>query len=302
MSDARVISERPVRRSFAIGLALAWLLCQSAYCVARGAPATDQAESPSVQAQTPALAVPLPNTDGEGLLARAPAFEGAAQKLLFAKGRAACDVDCASAFGTELGSADGVPGLSNCAPTCIRQRYSFIDLGTGAVAVHAQDPHAKNLRYAGITYQCVEYARRWWMQRLGIAFGDVDGASDILYLTQAEDIRTGQAVALARSVNGTALRPPKKGDLIVYYPDRRHPNWRFGHVAVAVDVDPVRGSVALAEQNYSNAPWEDAKGFARRIRLFSVGGRFTLVDVSLTEVANPDGGRIAGWLYPLSAE
>ncbi|MEZ5575479.1 MAG: hypothetical protein R3F44_07455 [Candidatus Competibacteraceae bacterium] len=37
--------------------------------------------------------------------------------------------------------------------------------------------------------------------------------------------------------------------------------------------------------------------FARQIRLFEVGGRHTLLDVSPTVHRNAEGGRIAGWLW-----
>jgi len=59
--------------------------------------------------------------------------------------------------------------------------------------------------------------------------------------------------------------------------------------------------VADGEENYDNRPWRDPDGYARRIRLFTVAGRHTLVDVPPGELRNPDGGRIAGWVYPLEA-
>ena len=61
-----------------------------------------------------------------------------------------------------------------------------------------------------------------------------------------------------------------------------------------------QGTVSLAEENYDNEPWQDPKAFARQIRLFEVGGRYTLLDVPATGNRNPDGGRISGWIYPLS--
>ena len=105
---------------------------------------------------------------------------------------------------------------------------------------------------------------------------------------------------LARSINGTAKRPPKRGDLVIYYPDRENPNWRHGHVAVVVDTNLKDGTVSLAEENYDNKPWKDPKAFARKIRLFEIGGRYTLLDVSVTENNNSNGALISGWIYPLS--
>jgi hypothetical protein len=168
------------------------------------------------------------------------------------------------------------------------------------VAVYKENPHQDNLRYIGITYQCVEYARKWWMKNNGITFGSVDTANEIIYLTEGSDLRSGQSFPLARSINGTAQRPPRRGDLVVYYPDRNDPEWRAGHVAVVVRTDLSRGTVDLAEENYDNKPWRNPRAFARRIRLFEVGGRYTLLDVPAAGSKNSDGGLIAGWIYPLT--
>ena len=78
--------------------------------------------------------------------------------------------------------------------------------------------------------------------------------------------------------------------------------WRHGHVAVVVAVDLEQGNVALAEENNDSQPWQNPQAFARQIRLFEVGGRYTLLDVSPTASRNAEGGRIAGWLYPLAAQ
>jgi hypothetical protein len=244
--------------------------------------------------------VELPNTDGYGLLAKPPAFSEAESDTLFAKGQAACNSECVTPFGQVLGVADGAEGLSNCRSVCIRPEYSFLNLSTGEVTVHDNDPEDPNLHYIGVTYQCVEYARKWWMKNLGVTFGSIDSAHEILYLTEGSDIRNENSFPLARSINGTAQRPPKRGDLVVYYPDRDDPEWRHGHVTVVVDVDTEQSIVSLAEENYDNEPWVDPKAYARQIRLFQVGGRYTLVDVPPAGGANPDGGRISGWIYPLS--
>lgn len=89
--------------------------------------------------------------------------------------------------------------------------------------------------------------------------------------------------------------------MLVYYPDRTDPEWRHGHVAV-VAVELEQGRVALAEENYDNQPWQNPQTFVRQIRLFEVGGRYTLVDVPPTANRNAEGGRIAGWLYPLAEQ
>lgn len=252
-------------------------------------------------AAPPAKARPapgLPHTDGVGLLPRPDPLPREVAMGLFKEAQGACDGPCVTPFGQVLGSADGVEARSNCVSTCLRLEYAFLDPASGAVSVHG-DTDQPGLRYLGITHQCVAYARHWWARQLGLTFGDVGGAHEILYLTEGRDLDTQQPVALARSLNGGARRPPRRGDLLVYYPEPDEPRWRHGHVAVVVGVDLDQGWVALAEENYDNRPWVEPQAFARRIRLFAVGGRFTLVDVDPTSLRNAAGGRIAGWLYPL---
>lgn len=263
-----------------------------------GAVAPDAATPPEFST---AVEVDLPHTDGFGLQPKPPAFTKEESARLFAEGKQACDGPCVTPFSTVLGTADGAEGRSNCVSTCIQPKYSFLDRSSGAVSVHAEDPKQDSLQYIGITYQCVEYARKWWMKNLGITFGSIDSAHEILYLTEGKNLETQQPFPLARSINGAARRPPRRGDLVVYYPDRADPEWRHGHAAVVVAVDLEQGRVALAEENYDNQPWQDPQAFARQIRLFEVGGRYTLLDVPPTANRNAEGGRIAGWLYPLAA-
>jgi hypothetical protein len=140
------------------------------------------------------------------------------------------------------------------------------------------------------------------MKNLGITFGSIDSAHEIIYLPEGTDIRTKASFPLARSINGTAIRPPRKGDLVVYYPDRDIPEWRHGHVAVVVDVDEEQGVVSVAEENYDNDPWQDPKAFARQISLFRINGRYTLLDVPPDGTKNEGGGRISGWIYPIASQ
>lgn len=287
----------PITRRYFAGLLLGLGITLNAG-PAHAQAAADQAPS---QAK-PAALVDLPYTDGYGLLPKPPPFTKAESASLFVQGKLACAGQCVTPFGQVLGTTDGAEGRSNCTSTCIRPEYSFLDLQSGGVSVHQEDPKQENLRYIGVTYQCVEYVRKWWMKNKGITFGSIDSAHEILYLTEGTNIRTQETVPLARSINGTARRPPKRGDLVIYYPDRDDPEWRHGHAAVVVAVDLDKGTVALAEENYDNRPWQNPNAFARQVRLFEVGGRYALLDVSVTASRNPEGGRISGWIYPLSDE
>lgn len=256
----------------------------------------------SAGAYPSALAASLPHTDGYGLLAKPVPLPEAVRKQAYAQAKQSCDTGCATPAGKVLGVADQVPGYSNCQSTCARSAFSFMDLRSKAISLHEKPPADKQLHYVGLTYQCVEYARRWWMTNLGITFGDVDSAYEILYLTEGETIHTGGKFPLARSINGTATRPPQRGDLLIYYPNPADPKWRHGHVAVVVGVDRQHGWVNVAEQNYNNLPWAKPNQYARQLRLFEVGGRYQVADVASDRVSNPVGGLVSGWIYPASAQ
>ncbi|OOZ66274.1 hypothetical protein BOW46_08430 [Solemya velum gill symbiont] len=242
----------------------------------------------------------LPNTDGYGLLPKPPALTKEQSDKLFAIGKQSCDSQCATSFGKVLGKADNAIGYSNCSSACIRPRFSFLNLKTGEVTIHDDDPKNADLHYIGLIYQCVEYSRRWWMKNKGITYGSVDSAYEILYLTEGKDLHTGKNFPLARSINGTTQRLPKRGDLLIYHPTKDDPKWRYGHVAVVVDVDLKAGTISVAEENYSNLPWEDPGKYSRKIRLFNISGRYTVLDVPTGESNNPGGARVSGWVYPLS--
>lgn len=253
----------------------------------------------SLSADAPSTLRELPHTDGVGLPPPPPAVGPLDWPRLIAESSRACEGPCTTPFGQVLGVADGAEARSNCVSTCVQPERSFLDLASGEIAVSRETPSDSPKQYVGITYQCVGYARLWWMKNRSLTFGDVDTAHDILYLTEATDPRTDAIVPLGRSLNGTARRPPERGDLVVYLADREDPEWRAGHVAVVVDVDRDQGLVALAEENYDNRPWEDPQAFARRIPMFEIKGRYTLLDVAPNSRSRADGGRIAGWVYPV---
>lgn len=240
----------------------------------------------------------LETTDGYGLLAKSQFRLTADTSPTKLQELSLCETDCVNPSDALLGSVDGVDAFSNCQSNCIRSEYSFMNLHSKAISIFAQDPMDAEQHYVGLIYQCVEYARRWWMQSAGITFGSIDSAYEIIYLTEGKNIHSGESFSLSRSINGTAKHAPKRGDLLIYYPSTDNPNWRYGHVAVIVGVDHKNGLVSLAEQNYSNQQWQSPKAFARQIQMFEVGGRYQLVDVPDAQNINSSGGQIAGWVYP----
>ncbi len=240
----------------------------------------------------------LDNTDGYGLREKPPAFSPEHNKQLFEKNKALCQDGCVHEFGVVLGESQGIPAFSNCQSQCVKPEFSFLNLQSGKVSLHKENPKDDNLHYIGLINQCVEYSRRWWMINHDITYGSVDSAHEIIYLTEGKNIRTNQSFPLARSINSTAERPPKIGDLVVYYPDRNNPLWRHGHVAVVVDVNLKKGTVSLAEENYDNKKWKKPKKYARKISLYNVNGHYTLLDVAPNSQNNATGGEISGWIYP----
>jgi len=242
----------------------------------------------------------IANTDGYGLKPKPSPKSKEESAQNYRQGLLACDADCITPIGQTLGQANGVPAYSNCKSTCILPEYSFMDLQNQSISIHKTNPNDENKHYVGLIYQCVEYARRWWMKNLGITFGDIDSAYEIIYLTNGKNIDSNDSFKLARSINGSAKRPPKKGDLLVYYPNFEIQNWRHGHVAVVVDVDLEHGTVSVAEQNYANLPWQNPSKYSRKIQLFSIAGQYRVIDVNSNKHTNSKGGLIAGWIYPAS--
>ncbi len=217
---------------------------------------------------------------------------------LYREGLERCDSGCVTPFGRYLGASHGVKAWSNCRSTCIRPLYSFLNLDDGNLSLHEVPPRNPRLHYVGVVYQCVEYARRWWMRRQRITFGSIDSAWEIFWLEQGKRIDDGSSFPLTRSVNGQARRAPALGDLLVWAPDRERPRWIHGHVAVVVQVEAEQGWLAVAEENYDNRPWEAPEHHARRLQLHRVGPYWQVTDLAPGAVRSEGGGRILGWVYP----
>ncbi len=241
----------------------------------------------------------LPVTDGNGLRPKPAPLSKEQKDTLFEIGKNSCATDCVTEFGSLLGTTDLTPSYSNCQSSCIRPEYSFLNLNDKSVSNYSSDPENSSEHYIGVIYQCVEYARRWWMINEGITFGSIDSAHEIIYLNQAKNIYNNTSIPLARSINGTAANPPKRGDLVIYYPQENNPDWLFGHVAVVVDVDLAMGIVSLAEENYNNQRWVNPHKYARQIQLKESQGNYQLLDIAPNGDAY-NGGEISGWVYPLS--
>ena len=102
----------------------------------------------------------------------------------------------------------------------------------------------EGMRY-GVKYECVEYARRYYMHVFGLTFKDVDNAIDLFQLSTMVDIKTNKRIPV-RTIRNAPHELPEPGDLIIWKADG--PYEVTGHVAVAVR-SLGASTVQVAEQN-----------------------------------------------------
>jgi len=242
----------------------------------------------------------IPHTDGKGLPVKLPPLSESEKPHSSAEKLSFCSQECVTPFGQFLGEADGVKAYSNCQSTCVKPEYSFLNLKTKESSIHSSSSFNEDHHYIGVVHQCVEYARKWWMLQHGITFGSIDSAFEIIYLTHGKDIYTNKEFSLGRSVNGSAKRAPKRGDLLIYSANRKDINWQHGHVAVVVNVDLDSGTLAVAEENYNNRPWDDPKKYSRKIKISKTKNGYQVDDLDIHQQDPTKLGKISGWIYPLS--
>jgi CHAP domain-containing protein len=241
----------------------------------------------------------LPHTDGQGLETKLPPLEEGLRNKLYEQSKRSCLSDCVTPFGQLLGQADGAKAYSNCRSVCVKPEFSFLNLNTNQIVYGNSNPDKNQFHYIGVIHQCVEYARKWWMLNQRITFGSIDSAFEIIYLAEAKNIDSSRVFELARSINGSAKRAPKRGDLLVYAADRKRKEWRHGHVAVIVAVNLVNGTVNVAEENYNNQPWENPLKYSRQLELVKTNAGYQINDSDKTQQTGQQLGTISGWIYPL---
>ena len=173
---------------------------------------------------------------------------------------AACQSSCVTPYGQELGkSPSGVVAYSNCSAACV-----------------VFEPNRLDGTYTGIQWQCVEYARRWLLANKGVVYGDVDYAVDIWdKIDHYVDVKRDVKIPVENYVNGSGALP-QAGDLLIY---ARVMFGGTGHVAVVTGVNEQDGYVTVAEQNFSNKPWDG--DHSRKIPLLAREGGHWLLDAYL---------------------
>ena len=166
-----------------------------------------------------------------------------------------CQTDCKSDYGVELGASPAnIPAYSNCSSDCV-----------------VFEPNHLNDVYTGIKWQCVEYARRWLLHEFGVVFGDVDIAADIWALLEVSNPTSRKNLNFVSIVNG-ATTMLQRGDLLIYGKEYLG----TGHVAVVVAINEEQKTLRVAEQNYSNTPWQGK--FAREISYTKINDRIWVLD------------------------
>lgn len=173
-----------------------------------------------------------------------------------------CSNSCTSSFGNKLGENSGVVGYSNCTNDCESDKWTTITLGQH--------------RYkTGMKWQCVEYARRWYMKRLGYSFASIDHAYEIWDLEHVDKLGSELKGKWKKLANGKTTEKPQLNDLLIY----NKKQGIHGHVSVIVKVTD--DYVYIAEQNYTNAKWDDPS-YARKLALIhNTKGHYSLKDLGV---------------------
>lgn len=148
-------------------------------------------------------------------------------------------------FGALLGVAPpGVPAFSSDYKTAVESEES------GFYVAHADGV------FTGYKYQCVEYARRWLVDALGVTFPSIPMAYHIFELSHFVRVADRSRVPVIRVPNGANVKSapdmrPRLGSVIIW---REGGYFRHtGHVAIVVEATDTY--IRIAEQNVTDAAW-----------------------------------------------
>jgi hypothetical protein len=162
-------------------------------------------------------------------------------------------IECDSIFGKRIGYLEDVPAFSNCN----NEVESNFD---NRILINDKEV------YSGMQWQCVEYARRYLITKLGFIFGDVNGAEDIFSEYFVLNIENQSVHEFTSYKNGDisceSSNLPKVHDLIIW--PRTTPDIPYGHVAVVLKVNG--DDIYIGEQNWSNNIWEHTT-YSRKLKL-----------------------------------
>lgn len=158
-------------------------------------------------------------------------------------------------FGTALGTYQGVTSFSN-----------------GHDQYYSRQQNFYKEHYTGIKYQCVEYARRWLQQSKNLTFHNVPHAADVWKLHYFENLDTSLLSPVLSIANGAKSLPTIDSFLIW----QRSALCPFGHIAVITEVDLVKKTIRIAEQNINNNYWPG--DYSRELLMECIEGKYWIRD------------------------
>jgi hypothetical protein len=129
---------------------------------------------------------------------------------------------------------------------------------------YVRDSRGK-LHASGHKWQCVEFARRWWLSELDVYLPSVPTAAEIFTtLSKVKSFGNGKTtyVALRMHTQGQSTSRPAVHDAIIWMKTEQAP---VGHIAVVSEVTD--SYVRIAEQNVDNDMIWKGKTFTREFPL-----------------------------------
>ena len=178
---------------------------------------------------------------------------------------------CVTNFGKKLGYFKNVPAFSNCNNSFKSDLNNFINYKNENV-------------FSGMQWQCVEYARRYLITKLGVTFSSVDGAEDVFALKTVESIQDGKKYKFKTYKNNfncqRSNNMPKDNDVIIWA--RNNHDTPYGHIAVILKVEGDK--IYIGEQNWSNDAWTRSPpdSYSRILTLKTNNNRCSVIDGNYT--------------------
>lgn len=172
---------------------------------------------------------------------------------------------CVVKFGNSIGDLEDVPAYSNCNNSFESGFDNFISYKNKKI-------------FSGMQWQCVEYARRHLITKLGVTFNSVDGAEDVFALKTVESTETGKKYKFKTYKNNLNCRIknniPKVNDVIIW--SRNKSDTPYGHIAVILKIEG--DQIFIGEQNWSNDAWESPPSYSRILTFKKYNNRCSIVD------------------------
>jgi len=179
---------------------------------------------------------------------------------------------CVTKFGKKLGYFKNVPAFSNCNNSFKSDLNNFINYKNENV-------------FSGMQWQCVEYARRYLITKLGVTFSSVNGAEDVFALKTVESIQDGKKYKFKTYKNNfncqRSNNMPKVNDVIIWA--RNQNDTPYGHIAVILKVEGDK--IYIGEQNWSNDAWTRSSpphSYSRILTLKTNNNRCSIIDGNYT--------------------